>query len=144
MSKFATYTPLIQAKLEAMEESEGVDLFAEVRYGHKKEFVGFPTAEFFKKASEGVVADTHANERQWEYTLILVYEFKGDKTHEEAEALMDVAVDKVLIAFDEDITLGDTCMSVEVVPVRFYDIILEEPFIFAEFDILIKDFVNRN
>jgi len=141
---FAHYTPLIQAKLEALEESEGETLFKEVRYGHKKDFEGFPTAEFYKKASGGKVQDTHVNERKWDYTLILVNEFKGDKTHEEAEALMDISVDKLIQAFDEDQTLGGSCMSVEVVPVQFYDILLEEPFIFAEFTITITDFVTRN
>ena len=144
MSKFATYTPLIQAKLTAIEESAGIPLFAEVRYGHKKAFDGYPTAEFFKKASSGEVEDTHQNERTWEYTLILVYEFKGIKTHEEVEALMDKTVDLVMTAFDQDEDLGGTCMSLEVAPVNFYDIILEEPFIFAEFTISIKDFVNRH
>jgi hypothetical protein len=144
MSKFATYTPLIQSKLEAIEESEGVPFFVEVRYGHKKDFQGFPTAEFFKKAGSGETLDTHRNERQWQYTLILVYEFKGQTTHEEAENLMDTAVDKVMEAFDTDDTLSGNCMKLEVVPVQFYDILLEEPFVFAEFTITITDFVNRN
>jgi len=144
MSKFATYTPLIKAKLEALEESKGVDLFVDVRYGHKKEFQGFPTAEFYKKAGSGKTQDTHRNERHWEYTLLLIYEFKGNKTHEQAEAIMDIAVDKVMTAFDTDETLGGACQKIEVVPVQFYDILLEEPFIFAEFNIVITDFVNRN
>jgi len=144
MSKFATYSPLIKSKLEALEESEGVLLFKEVRYGHKKEFSGYPTAEFYKKASEGKVESTHENERQWQYTLLLIYEYKGQATHEEIEALMDETVDSVMTAFDEDPTLGGTCMSLEVAPVNFYDIILEEPFVFAEFTITIKDFVDRN
>ncbi|HBI50265.1 MAG TPA: hypothetical protein DDY21_00225 [Candidatus Moranbacteria bacterium] len=144
MSKFSTYAPLIQSKLEALEESDNVALFVDVRYGHKKDFSGFPTAEFFKKASGGNVADTHKNLRQWEYTLILVYEFNGESTHEEVEELMDTCVDKVIQAFDTDDDLGGTCQRVEVAPVQFYDIILEEPFIFAEFTIVITDFVNRN
>lgn len=141
---YTIFTPLIQSKLEDLEESAGVSLFADVRYGHKKDFSGYPTAEFFKKASSGEVEDTHQNERTWEYTLLLVYEHKGQKTHEEVEALMDTTVDKVIEAFDEDPTLSGNCMSVEVVPVNFYDIILEEPFVFAEFNIAIKDFVNHN
>jgi hypothetical protein len=141
---YATYTPLLKAKLEALEESAGVALFADVRYGHKKDFIGYPTAEFFKKASTGEVEDTHQNERIWEYTLLLIYEYKGQKTHEEVEELMDTTVDKVIEAFDQDPTLSGNCMSIEVAPVNFYDIILEEPFIYAEFSIKIKDFVNHH
>ena len=88
--------------------------------------------------------DTHQNERTWEYTLLLIYEYKGQKTHEEVETLMDTTVDKVIEAFDQDPTLSGNCMSLEVAPVNFYDILLEEPFVFAEFIISIKDFVNRN
>lgn len=155
MSKFSTYSPLIEAKLNSLYEIEpvpaegenpevvGVKLFQDVRYGHKKEFIGFPTAEFFKKASGGKVQSTHDNERQWEYTLILVHEFKGEKTHAEVEALMDIAVDKVIKSFDRDKDLGGNCMSLDIVPVQFYDILLEEPFIFAEFTIIIKDFVQN-
>lgn len=155
MSKFNVYSPLIEAKLNSIYEVEpveaegenpevvGVKLFQDVRYGHKKEYAGFPTAEFFKKASGGKVQSTHDNERQWEYTLILVYEFKGGKTHEQAEELMDIAVDKVIQSFDQDKDLGGSCMSLDIVPVQFYDILLEEPFIFAEFTIIIKDFVQN-
>jgi hypothetical protein len=141
---FATFTPLIKSKLEALEESTGVLLFSEVRYGHKDGFSGFPTAEFYKKASEGETQSTHQNERQWEYTLLLIYEHKGDKTREEVETLMDTTVDSVMTSFDQDKTLGGNCMSVEVAPVNFYDIILEEPFVFAEFRIIIKDLVDNH
>lgn len=140
---FSYYSPLIEAKLNSILESEGVSLFQDVRYGHKKEYIGFPTAEFFKKASGGKTQSTHDNERQWEYTLLLVYEFKGDKTHEEVEALMDITVDKVILSFDRDKDLLGSCMSLDIVPVQFYDILLEEPFIFAEFTIIIKDFVQN-
>lgn len=155
MSKFSTYSPLIEVKLNSIYEVEpveaegeipevvGIKLFKDVRYGHKKDYDGFPVAEFFKKASGGKVQSTHDNEREWEYTLLLVYEFKGGKTHAEAEALMDIAVDKVIQAFDRDKDLSGNCMSVDIVPVQFYDILLEEPFIFAEFTIIIKDFVQN-
>lgn len=143
MSKYATYTPLIKAKLEALEESNDVPLFVEVRYGAKKEFDGFPTAEFFKKAGSGEEIDTAKNLRKWEYTLLLIYEFKSDEDREDVEEKMDTCVDAVMKAFDEDPDLSGTCQKVSVLPVNFYDILLEEPFIFAEFTIVIEDFVKR-
>jgi hypothetical protein len=75
---------------------------------------------------------------------LLIYEQKGDKTREEVETLMDTTVDSVMTSFDQDKTLGGNCMSVEVAPVNFYDIILEEPFVFAEFRIIIKDLVDNH
>jgi len=145
MSKFATYTPLLKAKLEALEESTGVLLFKEVRYGYKKDFEGFPTAEFYKKAGSGEVADTHKTERIWEYTLLLIYNFDDELTErKDAELILDTTVDKVMEAFDEDQDLGGACQKIEVLPVNFYDILIEEPFIFAEFTIRIRDFINRH
>jgi hypothetical protein len=155
MSGYSTYTPLIQAKLEALNEIEAVagvggnpgtpavKLFSEVRYGAKNEFIGFPTAEFFKKAGSGQVEDTHRNLREWQYTLLLIYQFGSNKDREAVETLLDSTIDKVLDAFDKDQDLGGTCMKVEVTPVMFSDILLEEPFIFAEMTISIKDLVNR-
>lgn len=140
--KFAYYTPIIQSKLESLEESPGVPLFAEVRYGHKQGFSGFPVAEFFKKGSEAEFLTMNQNYRTWEYTLLLIYEFKGQKTREEAEELMDVTVDTVMTAFEQDLTLQNRCIKVDAVPVNFYDILLEEPFIFAEFSLKIKDLSN--
>ncbi len=129
--------------LEALEEQDNVLLFSEVRYGHKKEFTGFPTAEFYKKAGGGRVADTHSNERTWSYTLLLIYEFTGNKTRAEAETILDTAVDMVNEAFDKNSDLSGNCMKVDVAEENFYDIMLEEPFIFAEFTITIHDFVDR-
>lgn len=144
MSSYTVYKPLIKAKLEALEETTGVLLFSEVKYGKEGEFVGFPSVRFFKKAGSGKIQDTHSNEREWQFTMWLIYQFGGNKTNEEVEEILDNVVDKVLNSFDTDIDLGGSCKSIQVVPVQFSDIFLEEPFIFAEFTISIVDLVSRN
>lgn len=143
---YAVYTPLIKSKLEALEESDDSALLSQVDYGHNPDgFNGFPAVEFARKKGSEERTSTHQNEETCTYKIYLIHEYKRtDKSHAEIMADTDEVVDAIRSAFRTDPNLGGNCMSCDLIEDNYYDIILEEPFIFAEFTLVIKDFVNRN
>jgi len=149
MSK--SYTSLKQIiidKLEAIVDDQVVPepIFVEV-LGVNKPASGYPMAYVMEKTGGGQILDTHRNEREWQFSVVIHQEV-GTKTVEQAyEALLD-AVDRVIETFDQDPLLKDIngehqCKWVRVVPVEFEYAPQETQVHRALLTLAVVDVVNR-
>jgi hypothetical protein len=100
-----------------------------------------------ERTGSGNLLDTHRNEREWQFTVIIKQEI-GKKTPEEAYSALLSAVDAVITSFDTDPMLLDSnsvaqAMRVKVVPVDFIYATGDQMFHSAELQVAIADVVNR-
>ncbi len=125
----------------------GAQVFANVYGVRETEANGFPSAWVVENTGSGQIIDTHRNERDWQFDVILHVKV-GKKTPEQAyEVLLD-AVDKVITSFDTDPLLLDSnnmaqCKWVRVIPVDFNSGVQDTPFQEAILSVAIVDIVNR-
>lgn len=148
MSK--SYTSLKSAlitKITAINNAGGVDLFSGVYGVLETEPAGYPCAFVLERTGSGSLLDTHRNEREWQFTIIIKQEI-GRKTPEQAYTALLEATDAVITSFDQDPMLLDSnsvaqCKWVKVIPVEFIYGIGDQPFHTAELQIAIVDIVSR-
>lgn len=146
-----SYTNLkavIIAKVAALQGGDSTDLFAGV-YGVKEsEVAGFPCAYVLEHLGGGSILDTHRNEREWQFQLVIDVKVGENRTPEQAYAAMLDAVDRVITSFDEDPMLLDgngaaQCKWVRVVPAEFEWGAEDGAFHRANLVLAVVDIVNR-
>lgn len=102
----------------------GNQLFAEVYGVDEPEPTGYPAAFVLENLGRGQILDTHRNEREWQFDVIIELQISDSRTPEQAYAALLDAVDKTITSFDEDPMLLDSnniaqCKWVRVVPAEF-------------------------
>jgi len=129
---------LIVSKMQGLTRGTGADLlFGEVfDYGQGK-FEKYPVAVVLPTGgSSGQEIDTHRNERTFSFMVSLYQEqSRAGATKQEANDIMTEAVDKVIIAFDQDKTLGGEIQRVKVVKMTFDFKVSAGTYIFATFQV---------
>jgi hypothetical protein len=146
---YTNYKAIIIAKLEAIvdDQEEADTIFADVLGTNTPSDEGYPLAYVLEKTGGGNILDTHRNEREWQFDIVIHQEI-GRKTAEQAyEALLD-ACDRVIQSFDEDPMLRDEngqqqCKWVKVVPVGFEYASQETAIHRALLTVAVVDVVNR-
>jgi len=105
MAQLRSYTDLKEAiivKLTALEDAPSDKLFAVVSGTNEADVDGYPAAFVIQTAGEGQVLDTHRNEREWQFSVIIHQAITASKNAEDADAIVLNAVDQVIKSFDED------------------------------------------
>jgi len=126
----------------------GAQLFGGVYGVTETEPEGFPAAFVVEKTGGGNILDTHRNQREWQFDVIIQEQIGDSRTPEAAyNALLD-AVDRVVTDFDTDPTLLDSnsqtqCMYVRVVPADFEFGTQDVGFHRATLVVAVLDVVNR-
>lgn len=142
-----TYTAIsdkIKSMLEGLEASPGVPLFEQVLQHGEAEFDGYPAAVILDRAGNGQVIDTHRNERDFVFRILLYQEMNAaGKTKAEAAAKMRACVDAVMQLFDKNGNMDETVARTRVVPVSFDFTPTTGAFVFATFDLAAVDFVDN-
>lgn len=150
---YTNYKAIVIAKLKGITIPVGEDpvvnepIFADVLGTNSVSEQGYPLAYVLEKTGGGNILDTHRNEREWQFDIVIHQEI-GNKTAEEAyEALLD-ASDRVIQSFDEDPMLRDEngqqrCKWVRVLPVGFEYASQETAIHRALLTVAIVDVVNR-
>lgn len=142
-----TYTAIIaklKTVLEGILQAPAKPLFGEVHDYAEGNFETYPAAVIFERTGDGVEIDTHRNERNWTFRIILYQEQSSvGKTKSEAAANMRLCVDKVLQTFDENRNLDGLVARVKVVPVALDFSPRTGKFTFATIDITLVDLVNN-
>jgi hypothetical protein len=147
---YTNYKAIIISKLESIKDDQTPTpdtIFAEVLGTNTPSEEGYPLAYVLEKTGGGNILDTHRNEREWQFDIVIHQEV-GNKTAEQAyQALLD-AVDRVIKSFDEDPMLLDVhgqnqCKWVRVVPVGFEYSNQETAVHRALLTVAIVDVVNR-
>lgn len=108
---------LLESKLRALKNGTA-PIFADVfTYAHG-DFKKYPTAEVYESGSPAIVADTHRNERTFNFVIKLYQEQSAQgRDKQPAAIIMRQAVDAVIIAFDKDKDLGGEVQIVRPVSV---------------------------
>jgi hypothetical protein len=126
---------LIKDKIDNI-KIDGDSIFGEVTDYAKGDFNGYPAVVIRPIGGEGNYIDTARNERTFNFTIDLYQEQSEEgKSKEEASDIMELAVDKVLEAFDQDKTLGNEVQTVHVVEMRFDFENRKGTYNFASFDV---------
>ena len=100
-----------------------------------------------EKTGGGNIIDTHRNEREWQFDVVIHQEMSKKSQVESYEALLD-AVDRAINMFDQDPLLKDVhgqeqCKWSRVVPVAFEFATQEGQVHRANLTVSIVDVVNR-
>lgn len=110
---------LLVTLIESIEVG-GNSVFGEISDFAKGDFAKYPAVVIRPVSGDGNYVDTARNERTFTFEIDLYQEQSTEgKTPEEATDIMESAVDKILIAFDQDKTLGNEVQTVEVVEMQF-------------------------
>ena len=150
LSTTKSYTGLkaiIIAKLQAILGKDDEILFSSVYAVEKTSPSGYPCCFVFQKTGGGEVLDTHRNEREWQFDVV-INQMVGNKTPEQADAAILDSIDRIISAFDEDPMLLDVhdqsqCKWLEVVPITFGFTDDTKTMSVADFVFAIKNVVNR-
>ena len=134
-------------KLTALLGSDSTALFAGVYGVAETDPAGYPACWVLEQTGKGQILDTHRNEREWQFQVIIHQEI-GKKNPEDAYTALLDAVDRVITSFDQDPMLLDVnsqaqCKWVRVVPAVFSYGVRETAFHSAELTVAIVDIVNR-
>jgi hypothetical protein len=107
---------LLKTKVAALKNGTA-PIFTEVLKSASGNFsAGFPAARIYETGGDGAVADTHRNQRTFNFTIKLYQEqSQSGKTADEAATIMRAATDAVITAFDQDKDLNREVMIVRVV-----------------------------
>jgi hypothetical protein len=107
---------LLKTKISALKNGTA-PIFTEVLdYAEGKFSAGFPAARIYETGGNGNVADTHRNQRTFNFVAKLYQEqSNAGKTADEAATIMRAATDAVITAFDQDRDLSREVMTVRVV-----------------------------
>lgn len=144
---YTAYKAIIIAMLKAIKTDGTNTLLADVLGTDTKSDLGYPLAYVIEKTGGGNILDTHRNEREWQFDIVIHQEI-GRKTAEQAYAVLLDAVDRVIQTFDENPMLKDSngvsrCQWVRVVPIAFEYATQETALHRASLTIAIVDMVNR-
>lgn len=120
---YAGLKAIIIAKLTALLGGDSTALFAGVYGVSETKPTGYPCAFVLERTGKGQILDTHRNEREWQFSIVVHQEI-GKKTPELAYAALLDAVDRVITALDQDPMLVDAngqaqCKWTRVVPIEF-------------------------
>ncbi len=128
---------LIVTKLQGLDNLRGDPLFGEVFDYAQGDFKKYPVAVVLPTGgSTGSGVDTHRIERTFSFQVTLYQEqTQAGKTKDEANNIMTEAVDKVIVAFDQDPDLGGELQIVRVVKMDFSFKVAAGTFSFATFQI---------
>lgn len=141
---YANIIAKIKAMLQALEESPGVPLFGQILDYGEAEFTAYPAAVILDRAGNGEVIDTHRNEREFIFRILLYQEQSAaGKTKAEAAAKMRACVDAVMAKFDQNINMDGVVARVRVIPVAFEYTQRTGTFNFATIDLVAVDLVNN-
>ena len=147
MKSYSSLKEVLIDKLEALTGQDGETLFAGVHGVNKTDPDGYPSAFVLERTGGGQLLDTHRNEREWQFTIV-IHQAIGNKSAEDAYAALLDAVDRVITSFDQDPMLLDSndvarCKWVKVVPLEFEYASQEVAVHRALLVIGINDIVNR-
>ena len=150
MGSYTSYKSIVISKLQGITVEVGMEdvpIFSAVLGANSKSDEGYPLAFVMEKTGGGSILDTHRNEREWQFDIVIHQEI-GRKTIEEAYAALLDAADRVIDSFDQDPMLKDEhgehrCKWVRVVPVAFEYGTQETAIHRALLTVAIVDVVNR-
>lgn len=126
---------LLITKIESIQVG-GESIFGQVTDYATGNFLKFPAVVVRPNSATGEYVDTARNERTFNFSIDLYQEqSKAGKTKDEASQIMESAVDQILIAFDQDKTLGNEVQTVEVVEMQFDFDNTKGTFNFATFEV---------
>lgn len=110
---------LLVTKIESIKVG-GVSVFGSISDVATGDFAKYPAVVIRPTNGEGNYVDTARNERTFTFVIDLYQEQSPEgKTKTQATDIMESAVDKILIAFDQDKNLGNEVQTVEVVEMQF-------------------------
>lgn len=144
---YASLKTALITKLTALVNANSIALFAGVYGVMETAPTGYPCAFVLERTGKGSILDTHRNEREWQFAVIIKQAI-GNQTPEQAYATLLEAADIVITSFDEDPMLLDAdsqpqCKWVRVVPAEFIYGNGEQAHHSAEMVVAIVDIVNR-
>jgi len=121
---YAGLKTILINKITAIVGMDAGALFAGVYGVNKTEPAGYPCCFVIEKTGQGKILDTHRNEREWQFAVVIHQKISQNRTPEEAYAALLDAVDRVIEKLDEDPMLLDVngqeqCKWSRVVPVEF-------------------------
>lgn len=123
LKSYAGYKAVLIEKISALTGIDGGTLFAGVYGVNEPASDGYPACWVLEKTGSGQILDTHRNEREWQFSIIIHQEI-GERTPEEAYAALLDAADRVIKSFDRDPMLLDAhsqarCKWIRVIPLNF-------------------------
>lgn len=144
---YTGYKAILIDKLKAVLGNDATALFAGVYGVEETEPEGYPCAFVLERVGKGQIVDTHRNEREWQFSIV-IHQAIGRRTPEETYTVMLDAVDRVIKKLDEDPMLTDAqgqsqCKWVRVVPLDFEYANRETAVHRALLVVAIVDLVNR-
>lgn len=144
---YVGYKAILMEIMEDLNGNDTTSLFAGVYAVYETEPEGYPVCYVVEKTGEGQILDTHRNQREWQFSLV-IHQGIGNKAPEEAYTALLDATDRVIQALDENPMLKDShgqdrCMFARVVPVTFEYASEESPVHRALLTVAIVDVVNR-
>lgn len=144
---YTGYKNILMQKLEAILGQDSTVLFAGVYGVAETKPDGYPCVYVIEQTGKGQVLDTHRNEREWQFAVV-IHQAAGKKTAELAYAALLDAVDRVILKLDQDPMLLDInsqsqCKWATVVPVEFEYSNQEAPVHRALLTVAIVAAVNR-
>lgn len=150
MKSYTSLKEMLITRLGAIKGKDDGTLFTGVYGATTQAIAGYPHALVLERAGAGNLIDTHRNEREWQFSVIIRQGVGSQiRTPEEAyEVLLD-AVDRTLAMFDEDPQLRNDdglaqVKDTRVVPVEFtFDAAQESAVHQATLAIAMVDIVNR-
>ena len=146
-----TYTGLkniLILKLKGINGQDGGDLFSGVYGVSETNPEGYPCAFVIEKTGGGSILDTHRNEREWQFSVVIHQGIHKGITPETAYSALLDAADRVITSFDQDPMLKDSngqerCKWVKVVPASFEYASQEVAVHRCLLNVAIVDVVNR-
>lgn len=125
-------------------ESGGNSIFGSISDVATGDFAKYPAVVIRPTNGEGNYVDTARNERTFTFAVDLYQEQSPEgKTKTESTDIMENAVDQILIAFDQDKTLGNEVQTVEVVEMEFDFENRKGTYNFASFEVNVVVVVNN-
>ncbi len=148
MSKsYTSLKAILITKFQALDGSDETKLFDAVYGVRETKPEGYPSCYVIEKTGGGEILDTHRNEREWQFDVI-IYQEIGKKTPEQAYAVLLDATDRLIELLDQDPMLLDAqgeaqCKWVKVVPMEFEFGNQDTAFHQTVLTVAIVDLVNR-
>lgn len=145
---YVGYKNILIEKLKALVGNDGTTLFAGVYGVEETQPEGYPCAFVIERVGKGQIVDTHRNEREWQFSIVVHQSIGKNRTPEQAYTALLDAVDRVITTFDRDPMLNDSngqaqCKWVRVVPLEFEYANREGAVHRALTTIAVVDLVNR-
>lgn len=121
---YAGLKNILILKLQAILGQDSGVLFAGVYGINETEPDGYPCAYVIEKTGSGKILDTHRNEREWQFSVVIHQKISANRTPEQAYIVLLDAVDRTISTLDKDPMLLDEndqaqCKWSKVVPVEF-------------------------